>query len=132
MLHGPWFPALVVAMFAFLNQIRRLSAIYKWQGLVLELAIEYYCHVINNGLTDSTLWQVILAQWVDIYYTLLMIRHQGPLTQKKRELPDQETAAKQVYFKWNKGRCVYNSNCYQKHKCFKCNSLDHPASKCKA
>jgi hypothetical protein len=133
MLHGPRFPTLVVAMSAFLNQIRRLSAIYKWQGSVLELAIEYHCHIINNGPTDSTLWQITPAQWVDMYCTPLMVRsNQGPLTQKKRELPDRETAAKQVCFKWNEGHCNYNSNCYRKHECSKCSSPEHPASKCKA
>lgn len=138
MLHGLKFPGLVPAMLAFLNQIRRLNNIYKWQTGALELALEYHCHVISNGVTDSTLWLVVPTQWVDIYCNPATVRPllKAAPTSRKREFTDQDslrdTLADEICDKWNDGRCTYrNGRCYRKHECRKCGSKDHPEWKCK-
>jgi len=58
-IHCPNFPTLQAAMFAFHKQIISLSRTFKWQGAVLDLAIEYHTTILENGPTDATLWREI-------------------------------------------------------------------------
>lgn len=60
-LFGPTIPILYLALADFHCEVIELSTIYKWQGGVLPLALDFHTHVVEYQPTDpSTL--VILAK----------------------------------------------------------------------
>ena len=131
-IHCPKFPTLQAAMFLFHKQIITLSQTFKWQGAVLDLAIEYHTTILENGPTDADLWREI-PSWIimrlcpyekQLGYTPPTTR---PQTNKRNSSTQGEIDRDEVCNNFNRPLgCKWGSNkCYRKHECTKCGSKDH-------
>ena len=61
---GAQFPTLTAKLLFFHNKILKLAKTYKWQGAVLNLAIEFHERRVSTGLTDASAW-VLDANLID-------------------------------------------------------------------
>jgi hypothetical protein len=55
---GAQFPALVVKLVVFHQKVIKLSETYKWQGAVLNMAIEWHERQASTGITDTAAWDL--------------------------------------------------------------------------
>lgn len=61
-LFGFTIPTFYLALAGFYQEIIELSTIYKWQGGVLLLALDFHMHMVKGQLTDLNRW-TIPAKW---------------------------------------------------------------------
>ena len=130
---GAQFPTLGPKLIFFHNKIIKLAKTYKWQGAVLNLAIEFLERRVSAGITDTSAWEIDTAL-IDEYTR----GHQlgpAPLANTSSSKPRQSfidsstNKAGIICQNFNKHKGCTTLGCKRDHLCETCGG-SHPATDC--
>ena len=125
---GPQFPTLTAKLLFFHNKILKLAKTYKWQGAVLNLAIEFHERRVSTGLTDASAW-VLDANLIDDFTRGHQLGARDPASSSSSKPKGSSNKSGVVCQNYNKDKGCHFDGCERDHVCENCGE-GHPRSEC--